>query len=61
MSYPRKEERNKDILKLRADGWTLRQIAYHFNVNVKNVWRICKHENMQQSVDNKAIDLLALE
>lgn len=44
MSYPRKAERNKEILKKRKKGWTFRKIAHEYNLSVSTVHNIIKRD-----------------
>jgi Mor family transcriptional regulator len=40
MPYPRKEQRNKELVKKRKEGWTFRQLAQHYHIDVRAVWEI---------------------
>jgi hypothetical protein len=41
MGYPAKEERNKEIVRLRnKQNWTFNKIAAHFNINRRTVREI---------------------
>ena len=44
MAYPKKEERNKDLVKKRKQGWSYRKLAIHFNLDVKTIYEILQRE-----------------
>lgn len=46
MAYPRKTERNKEILKKRKKGWSYRQIGREYNLKSSTVYNIVKRDTL---------------
>jgi len=44
MPTPRKIKRNKDLIKKRRAGWSYRQLAKYFNIDVRAAWEICQRD-----------------
>lgn len=44
MAYPAKTQRNKAIVKKRQKGWSFRQIAKYYNINVKTAFEVYERE-----------------
>ncbi len=46
MGYPAKIQRNKEIVKKRQKGWSFRDLAKYYNINVKTVFEIYQRETV---------------
>ncbi len=47
MAYPAKTQRNKEIVKKRKAGWTFRQLASYYNIDVRAVHEIYQREALR--------------
>ncbi|MBI5793727.1 hypothetical protein HZA87_01380 [Candidatus Uhrbacteria bacterium] len=55
MANPPKQERNDMLVKLKNEGWSFRQLADFFNIDVRAAWEIYERES-GRSVEKSAGD-----
>lgn len=56
MNAKEREIRNKEIVKMRLDGFSMNQIAEHYGLNATTVWHVCKDNGVDGVMsDRKAV------